>query len=388
MLVSDRPATPRRTPPPPTGLDVVLYTGQAYERWNPETIARTGIGGSETMAWEMAKRLRARGARVRVYADCQGLEGEFDGVEWLDFQRFRDPQKCDVLISSRIPEVVDLPWQARAKIAWVHDVHMGQGLTNRRALKFDRYFCLSEWHKEFFLSHYPYVHESQVLVTRNGIDTSLYDQKVARNPHRIIYSSSPDRGLEQAMRIMPAVRLAVPDAELHVFYGFQNWEQSPDPGQQALCRQIQALLKSYEAHGVVHHGRVSAHELAREQLSSGVWLYPTWFSETSCRTAMEAQLAGLATSASPRAALPETAASPLTRWLLEFESPDFLPRAAELTIAALRNTTPEARTKTHEQARLRFGLDTLADEWMTGFGEIIKAVERDVLPPYKAAVGS
>ena len=369
----------------PSGLDVVIYTGQAYERWSPETIAKTGIGGSETMAWEMAKRLRARGCRVRVYADSAGLEGTHEGVEWIDWQRFRDPGKCDVLISSRIPEVVDFPWEARARVAWVHDVHMGPGLTNKRALRFDRFLCLSEWHKAFFLSNYRYVHPDQVIVTRNGIDLDLYRADVARNPHRMIYSSSPDRGLEQAMKVMPAIRLQVPDAELHVFYGFDNWEKSHDPGQRALCGQIKAMLQAYEQHGVVHHGRVSAQQLALEQAQSGVWFYPTWFFETSCRTAMEAQLAGLHTITTPRAALPETAQSPLTTWLPDFDDRTFLPRAVEAAVQALTCTLDTQRAEAQALARQRFSLDALADDWVAMLNKVVEEVERDVLPPYKAA---
>ena len=63
-----------------------------------------------------------------------------------------------------------------------------------------------------------------------------------------------------------------------------------------------------EQKGVVAHGRVDQQTLAREMLSAGVWILPTWFCETSCISAMEAQAAGLRIVASKLAALEETVA--------------------------------------------------------------------------------
>lgn len=280
--VSEPVSEPVRKSISQDSLDVVFFTGQAWEHWDPKFLESTGMGGSETMCWEMARRFSKMGHRVRVYADTPdpNSRSEFEGVEWLDFRSFlKDPNgpECDVMISSRIPELVDYPFKASLKLAWVHDVSMGGGLTNLRALKFDRFLCLSNWHKGFFLNQYPFIHEDSVIVTRNGIDLSRYTQTQVRDPHRMIYSSSPDRGLQVAMQCMPQIRAQVPDASLHVFYGFDNWEKHPDQGQQLLAQQIKGLLKAYEPFGVVAHGRVPGAQLALEQLKSGVWGYSTWF---------------------------------------------------------------------------------------------------------------
>ncbi|MET0795514.1 MAG: hypothetical protein ABW061_28605, partial [Polyangiaceae bacterium] len=66
-------------------LDIVISTGPALEPWNPDTVRAQGIGGSETMAWELSRHLVALGHRVRVFAHCAGLEGTFEGVEWLSY---------------------------------------------------------------------------------------------------------------------------------------------------------------------------------------------------------------------------------------------------------------------------------------------------------------
>jgi len=56
-------------------LDIVFYIGNGVEVWTPETVASTGIGGSELMALEMAKRLAKLGHQVSVYNSCGSKEG-------------------------------------------------------------------------------------------------------------------------------------------------------------------------------------------------------------------------------------------------------------------------------------------------------------------------
>lgn len=381
--------------------DVVLFTGAAWERWTPETLQKGGMGGSETMAWELTRRLRKLGHRVRVYGDCMlsdthSLEGTFEGVEWLDWRRFVQDGKTpstDVLISSRIPDLVDYPLDARVKLAWVHDVHMGTGLTNKRALKFDRYLCLSNWHKGFFTAHYPYVHPDVVLVTRNGIDLSRYEKNaVARDPHRMIYSSSPDRGLQVIMQCMPFIRACVPDATLHVFYGFENWEKHPDPGQQNLATAMKGMIKAYEPFGVVFHGRVSGERLAEEQLKSGVYPYSTWFSETYGITFAEAQAAGCRIVTSPLAALNEIVGPRGTMvgygaggvqgdWL----TPEYSEAFVKGVVAALLKPEDGDRAALQSYARENFGLDSLAEDWSRMFDRLIREVAENPLHPYRAA---
>lgn len=372
--------------------DVVVFTGGAYERWNPETLERGGMGGSETMAWEMTRRLARKGNRVRVYGDCQGLEGTFEGVEWIDHTRFVEHAvKCDVLVSSRIPELVDYPFEARARVAWVHDVHLGPGLTNKRALKFDRYLCLSSWHRGYFLETYRYVHPSAVVVTRNGVDLSRYEASEVRDPHRAIYSSSPDRGLQTAIKCMPAIRSYVPDATLHVFYGFDNWEKNPDPVERSRCQQMRELIRQHEPFGVVFRGRVSGRELAREQLKSGVLAYPTWFFETNFITGQEAQAAGLRIVTSPIAAINETVGQEHAfmipgDWLSSEYARLYIERVVECMLEP-EGSQKDARLdreRQKERARRDFGLDPLADEWDRMLKRFVSEVADEVVPRYRA----
>lgn len=369
-----KPADATEAPPPAAapvvevrrhpGLDIILYIGPSAERWTPATIAATGIGGSERMAWEMARRLVKLGNRVRVYGDCEQA-GVFEGVEWhnhLDYHHLT----CDVLITSRRPIAIEDQFQitAKTRLCWVHDVHCGAELTPQRAYQIDRFLVLSDWHRDYFLQTYGHVHPGQVIKTRNGIDLSLYDKPETRNPHRMFYSSSLDRGVYTAIEALPLIRQQVPDAELHIYYGLEIWKRFASPEQKQQIEFLERLMAERSTQGVSFHGRVSPEELAREQKRSGVWSYSTFFTETSCCTAMEAQAAGCRIVTSPIAALNETVGPRGTMIPGDWLSPQYKQAFADACVAAMQRPGEEDREELKRYARENFGLDELARDWI------------------------
>ena len=369
-----------------SGLDIVMFVGPGAERWTPETIAKTGIGGSEKMAWEMARRLVRLGNRVRLYGDCPAL-GVFEGVEWFDHTAFRNIQ-CDVLITSRRPSALDDQFnvKSRATLCWVHDVHCGTELNYQRALRVDRFLCLSAWHRDFFLNQYDFVHPSQVLQTRNGIDISLYEKpSERRGKERMIYSSSLDRGVFVALQAMPEIRKRVPSAELHVYYGLEVWKRYANPQQLQQIAGLEALIEERKKDGVVFHGRVSPEELAEAQKSAGVWAYSTWFSETSCLTAMEAQAAGLRIVTSPIAALNETVGERGRMIAGDWLSPGYMSAFVDACCDAMEFPESSDREALQRYARENFGLDDLGREWHRMLNRVLVEVEASPIVPYKTS---
>jgi glycosyltransferase involved in cell wall biosynthesis len=296
--------------PTPEKLDIVIWTGPSVEWWNPETINKTGLGGSETACIHIAKELAALGHKVKVYSDCPHMEGTFDGVQYIHFGAFANIE-CDVFLSSRQPSVAEHHIKARAKFLWVHDVHVGghDPKLHEWMLKFDRFLCLSQWHKDFFLKQYVYLHPDAVLVTRNGIDLSRFGPNPSLDrTNRLIYSSSANRGLDVLLPLMARIRERVSDAELHVYYGFESWKGmtrvTGDQSSLVWVAEMEAKLASTP--GVHYHGRVNQKDLATAFLASKVWAYPTYFTETSCISAMEAQAAGCVPVTTKLAALAQT----------------------------------------------------------------------------------
>jgi glycosyltransferase involved in cell wall biosynthesis len=401
--VSARDVAPQ--PSEPGCLDIVFFIGHQWEPWTPETLAAGGVGGSETMAWEMARGLRRLGHRVRLFGQCApDQEGVYEGVEWFDASRYPGTS-CDVLIASRQPGAVDAEFgvSAKCRFLWIHDVHVGDQLTPLRALRYDRVLALSEWHKGFLQQMYPVKDAPQILiarldperirVTRNGIDLGMFPAASERNPHRVIYSSSPDRGLFTLLDTWPRIREQVPDATLEIFYGFEGWEKvisaTNDTAARTVLRLVKHQIKTLP--GVTYHGRVPQKRLAEEMLMSGVWAYPTWFSETSCITAMQAQAAGMFVVATPVAALKETVGEhgTLVPGVLErpgLQPPEFLDAFVAATVNALRGESqPFTREDLAERAK-RFDLQALAVEWDDMIRDVLVETCERVVPKFRGAL--
>lgn len=394
------------TPPAPAAamaaprdglLRIVFYVGHGLEPWSPKTIAEHGQGGSEIMAWEMARRLAKLGHSVRLYGHLSPqMEGDYDGVQYLDASRYRNVQ-CDVLIASRQPAAVDDAYgcEAKARVLWVHDLHCGEALNQARSLRFDRILCLTEWHKAFFAGCYPSIQKSMIHVTRNGVDREMFSVPAERNPRKAIYASSPDRGLLTAVECWPDVRRQVPDAELHVFYGDANWkrvaEMTGDTGAMRDLNHLRHLVANTE--GVVARGRVAPAELCREMLSAGVLASPTWWSETSGIVYMQAQAAGLVVVTSPIAALNETVGERGVMIRGKGE-PDGWWRQAEykrewtaaVVEAMVLPPGEGARIVLSAEALRRFDLNTLAEEWSQDLLELVSRVTDEVVPRFAAPV--
>lgn len=381
-------------------LDIVFFVGPGLEPWNGETIGRTGIGGSETMAWELSRRLAARGHRVRLigHAGRDAPAGTFGGVEFIDYHEWvgdhhrnrPGARTCDVLISSRRPEVVDDAAGITAGVTflWVHDVHCGDALTHKRNIRFDRILALSNWHRSFLRRCYPLIDPGKILVTRNGIDLARFDVLELRNARRAIYSSSPDRGLETLLDVWPVVRKSVPDAELHVYYGFDAWETAARGAPNEIKRIKHIREKLARTPGVRAHGRIGQAELAREFMRSGVWTYPTAFDETSCCTAMEAQAAGCRIVTCPQAALNETVGE-RGQLVSGFGTPGFVDTFAAAVVVAMSETldsrSVDDRSLLKEHARNAFSLDSLAIEWEGMLSSTLDEVRTKVVPPFHKA---
>ncbi len=293
---------------------LALHTGTAFEPWTAEAINSGGIGGAETAAAHLAEAFVQCGYRVLLFCPCEGMEGVYNGVEYTDISRFNAIASTTVFavcIGSRYTAIFSAPIRAQRRYLWVHDIRALDTANESTSVHtlantLDGIVCVSPWHRDFFAAHYG-ISAEKIAVIGNAIDTGRFQHSVERQPRRFIYASSPDRGLDTLLYLFPFIRLNIPDAELHVFYGFDNWDKSlaatPDP-QQAASRE--AIRSAIEQPGVYYHGRVGQEQLAKEFLRSDVWFYPTRFWETYCITALEAQMAGVVCICSDLAALSTT----------------------------------------------------------------------------------
>lgn len=247
-------------------------------KWDP-VLAKSGhMGGSETAVMEMAHHLhKLSGRKVKVFNDRE-VPLDHEGVEYL-------PVKDLINYMSDHKPYLHIGWRHNSKITnaptfvWCHDLFCP---AIERIDQYNKVLALSPFHKKYLMSMYG-IPENKIFVTRNGIKPERFKyDPVQKNPNKIIFSSSPDRGLDRTMRVLDRAREKHPNLELHVFYGM---EQLPKYGRQKQYDMLKAMID--ERPWVKYHGGVDQETLMQHMRESVLWVYPTDFLETSCITAME-----------------------------------------------------------------------------------------------------
>jgi glycosyltransferase involved in cell wall biosynthesis len=258
---------------------VVIFCGQSPEPWSPKMV-ETGIGGSEEAVINLSQSFTKLGKEVTVYCNCVGLEGNYEGVEYKHYTDFNPRDNHNILIGWR-NNIFQFNMNAKKKIVWLHDLPINIDLSPEGVKSFDKIVVLSEYHKKTLLGKVP---EDKIYVSTNGINSTDFEGLIShKQPHRIIYASSYNRGLETILKQWPDVRKAIPDAELHIYYGWEVFDQFVNQGLIQEDGWKAKMLELMKQDGVVEHGRIGHKELLKEYCKAAVFAYPcTYAGEINC----------------------------------------------------------------------------------------------------------
>jgi len=171
---------------------------------------------------------------------------------------------------------------------------------------------VSEWQRRQYQQHFG-IDPQRSAVLRNAIgpafgglfaDGSAVLARKSRPPV-LAYTSTPFRGLNVLLDMLPEIRRRVPGTRLKVYSSLRVYQFATsldEAGFGQLYRQCR------ETDGVEYVGSVPQPVLAGELRSVALLAYPNTFKETSCIAALEAMAAGCWIVTSDLAALPETTA--------------------------------------------------------------------------------
>jgi glycosyltransferase involved in cell wall biosynthesis len=280
-----------------------FYSPSHFEKWSYKNPLEQGIGGSETAHIECAIRLAKRGNTVYSYSplpDDVTPGTSYKGVLWFDLEDADFKDRGIWVMGRAVKELDNFEVEHKGQKIWlVMQDTMYPTLDEKRAEKLDLFLPLCETHVNHTKNTFPKLSD-RIIKSANGIRTDIIEEviklnkDIVRDPHRMMYASSPDRGLITLLKIFPRIREKISNASLHVFYGFDNIEKIVDKNIpiDSLGNTRADLEYLLDQPGVFWHGRIGQRELYIEWLKSGVWAYPTRFSETSCITSMEAQALG------------------------------------------------------------------------------------------------
>jgi len=258
---------------------VCIFAMSSLEDWSPKS-AEKGIGGSEEAVINLARELQKLGMEVTVFCNCGDQKGVYDGVTYREVMEFNPNDIYNILISWR-SNIFENTISAKKRIIWLHDIPNIE-FTEDNIKGIDQIVVLSKYHATLIPSWIP---KEKIYISTNGINASDFIgiDSVPRETHRCIWASSYNRGLEDLLNIWPDVRKEVPDATLHIFYGWNVYDAFVKQGfvkDDGFKMRMEKLMKQ---DGVFHHGKVGHKELLVEYAKSEIFAYPcNYAGEINC----------------------------------------------------------------------------------------------------------
>jgi glycosyltransferase involved in cell wall biosynthesis len=195
----------------------------------------------------------------------------------------------------------------KKKILWLHDLpgdpeseHLKDSEKRKR---FDKIVCVSDWQMQLYnvMSGLPY---GETVVIKNAINPIEIESKPFDGTIRLIYHTTPHRGLEILVPVFEELSNTHKDIHLDVYSSFSiyGWEQRDE--------QYKHLFERCKNHPqITYHGAVPNEEVREALKKSHIYAYPSIWPETSCLSVIEAMSAMNIVVCPNFAALPETCAN-------------------------------------------------------------------------------
>jgi hypothetical protein len=259
---------------------LVYYTGHTHYQYTPDSL-KTGLGGADARVVYLSREWVKLGYQVTVYNHCGDKEGLYDGVQYLNYQKFNPYDRFDTLIMWQFAWRIQFP--IKAKRVWLDlgSVLLPEQVTYEKLKHYDKIFCKNNYHRSLL----PEIPDHKIAIISNGIEPRFIDLKNnPKNPHKLIYASNYIRGLERMLEFgWPIIKREIPEAELHIYYG---WDQRIDL--EWKNKMLQLMAQS----GVIEHGKIGKEDLIQEKSTAIINYYGCTFQELDCNTVRESALVG------------------------------------------------------------------------------------------------
>lgn len=379
---------------------VFIHHGQDIDG---HALRRMPLGGTETAMILTAAALAANPENdVHVFTATPEAK-DYDGVHYHPLATlgpWSAANVCDVLICIRQWVPFLFPLSARLKIYFSPDAYdqpfLNSGLRvaltvqgeNLRVPLFtphdflrevDAVYCVGRWQAGTFESILGFP-KDKLHVTANGVVLSHFQPKpLSERRPRVMYSSTPFRGLDHLVRYFPAIKSACPAAELEVCSGMKVYGASSADEE----REYGPLFRALANVGAISHGSILQSRLAEIMCGNRVYAYPNTFAETFCISVLEAQAAGLPIVTSRKGALIERVEHGVDGFLIDGEPGDasydknFIAAVAKLLSDDSLWTAMSAAARKKSEA---FTYENLAKSWEDDFTIRLKERPEHRLP--------
>lgn len=204
------------------------------------------------------------------------------------------------IVTSRVRELD----QNKIRIYHAHDLPLDQEcqFLNEEGLRdrFQKLVFSSNWQYQQFRDYLGVPYSQQSTVIETGIDPIPFAEK-SKDKIKLIYTSTPHRGLEILVPVFTQLAKIYPNIELDVYssFGIYGWEERDAP--------YEPLFKICRAHPQINYHGWQPNDVVRKAYQEAhIFAYPNIWPETSCRSLIEAMSAGCFCVHPNFGALPET----------------------------------------------------------------------------------
>ncbi len=235
----------------------------------------------------------------------------------------------------------------RKRILWLHDKPSREEASflehaeNRAA--FAGIVCVSHYQAALY-QMIPNVPYAEMTVLQNAIEPFGAYRPRRSERIRLIYHTTPNRGLEILVPVFEHLAARHADIELDVFSSFSiyDWTERDAP--------YRPLFERCRAHPRIRYHGAQPNAVVRDVLGeSDIFAYPNIERETSCIAAIEAMSAGCLTVCAAYGGLPETCAN----YAQLYPFTENIQVHAQRFAAALDSAIVSVRRRSADDERLR-----------------------------------
>ena len=293
-------------------VNVLVFAGFGGVPWNFTHGLTDALGGSERAVAFLTYYLPKK---YNIFVAGDVKEEKFNNISYVNMKNVQALIKTNcfhtVIVSRYISFLEIFPYyRAFQTFVWTHDTtyhNYGCALDCASILakndaKITGVVCLTDWHRKHIASLFPIL-TNKIHTINNGIMPNLFpnnrthDHPIKKIANQFIYSSCSERGLKRLLQLWPDILASAPDATLRI----SSYNIFPRDANE---KEMWETIKKHDS--IKHVGKLNPTQLYSLMASSEYWLYPSYWPETSCITALEMLQSGVICLYYPVAGIVET----------------------------------------------------------------------------------
>ena len=262
----------------------------------------------------------------------------------------------------------------KIRVYWLHDLpedpetnHLKDQWSRSRFHKL--VFC-GQWQYNQYMQKLGVPYSPHAAVIETAIDPIEYKEK-STDEIRLIYTSTPQRGLNVLLPVFEKLAEKYPNIHLDVFssYKIYGWDDAD--------KQFEPLYEKCRNHPQITYHGFQPNEVVREYLQKAhIFAYPCTWTECNSRSLIEAMSAGLVCVHPNKGGLVDTAGG----MTFMYQSSDDLNQHAHIFLQALENAISIAHREDVQQylrfvktyADTRYNWQKITQQWV----DLLKSMEQ------------